>query len=339
MMDNFFYSLYGLTFASTLPCVDVSPLATCERAPPNVTIYEGATPEHLETTSGEGIFYEINAEECLLKVEAVVGVRYWIRHGCEIVIERQAGVSDDTVRLFLFGSALAALLYQRSLLPLHGSAIQTEQGALLFVGESGSGKSTLAAALHQRGYRVLTDDVSVIHFAQDKSQLPLVATGYPCLNLWADALQMLAPIPADATRLRPVLEKFQWSLSPENAIPEKIIPEKIVTGNTTNDAIANAANDSYPRLPPTLPVRAIFLLEPDNQETVRCEAQQGLSKLPLLQNHIYRPRFAQEMGKQAWLFQQLSTLAQQTPLYQLRRPRHHNTLDRLVREVEQTLYG
>lgn len=47
------------------------------------------------------------------------------------------------------------LLYQRGILPLHGSTIETPQGAVMFAGVSGSGKSTLAASFHAHGYAVL----------------------------------------------------------------------------------------------------------------------------------------------------------------------------------------
>jgi len=45
---------------------------------------------------------------------------------------------------------MAALLYQRNDLPLHGSAVQTTKGSVIFSGISGSGKSTVARKLAPR---------------------------------------------------------------------------------------------------------------------------------------------------------------------------------------------
>ena len=50
------------------------------------------------------------------------------------------------VRLYLLGTCMGALLFQRKLLPLHGSAVVINGKAYAFVGDSGAGKSTLAAA-------------------------------------------------------------------------------------------------------------------------------------------------------------------------------------------------
>ncbi|MCP4397035.1 MAG: hypothetical protein GY801_07015 [bacterium] len=64
-------------------------------------------------------------------------------------------------------SELGALLHQRELLPLHGSAIKVNDGVCVFVGLSGNGKSTVAAAFRQRGYQVLADDVCVVSIRED----------------------------------------------------------------------------------------------------------------------------------------------------------------------------
>ena len=88
--------------------------------------------------------------------------RYLVSGGCEIIIEPHPTATEKDVRLFLLGSAMGALLLQRGIWPLHGSAIAGRSGAALFVGVSGSGKSTLVGAFHQRGFQVLADDVCAI---------------------------------------------------------------------------------------------------------------------------------------------------------------------------------
>ena len=95
----------------------------------------------------------------LLEVDGVA--RYLVREGREIVVER-AGNDDGAVTAFLLGSVLAACLQQRGILTLHASAMATDDGAVLFAGHSGVGKSTLMAALTERGYAMLSDDVTGI---------------------------------------------------------------------------------------------------------------------------------------------------------------------------------
>jgi hypothetical protein len=55
------------------------------------------------------------------------------------------------------------------------------------MGHSGSGKSTLAAWFHDRGCRLLTDDVCVLRFGEKDEAL--AETGIPRLRLCRDALE------------------------------------------------------------------------------------------------------------------------------------------------------
>ena len=89
-----------------------------------------------------------------------------MRDGNQIVIDAAPDATDRNVRLFLLGSALGALLHQRGLLPLHANAIDLGGGAVAFSGHSGAGKSTIAAWFHDRGHRILADDVCVVGFDQ-----------------------------------------------------------------------------------------------------------------------------------------------------------------------------
>src|SRR5205085_11291512 len=47
--------------------------------------------------------------------------------------------------------------------PLHATVVTKDGNGLALVGDSGYGKSTLAAAFLRAGYRLLTDDLLVLH--------------------------------------------------------------------------------------------------------------------------------------------------------------------------------
>ena len=115
--------------------------------------------------------------------------RYRIRRGSDILVEATAGVPARNVRLYLLGSAFGALLHQRGLLPLHANAVEIEGRAVAFMGASGAGKSTLAAWFHDRGYRVIADDVCVVGF--DDAGIAHAAPGLPRLRLWKEALEVM----------------------------------------------------------------------------------------------------------------------------------------------------
>jgi hypothetical protein len=129
--------------------------------------------------------YNVTPEGTLLSIEEAG--RYLIKEGRMILAERSPSGSERNLRLFLLGSALGALLHQRGLLPLHANGIEIEGRAVLFLGHSGAGKSTMAAWFHDRGFRILSDDVCVVTL--DGKGDPTAHPGIPRLRLWSEALR------------------------------------------------------------------------------------------------------------------------------------------------------
>ena len=179
MRDAGLYAVFGLVFRSELPLPELPP-APAEAAA-DVDIRSGAVGMPMEGSAG----YSVTKEGTLLRV-ADVGL-FLVRDGREIVVEAAPGASERNVRLFLLGSALGALLHQRGLLPLHANAIEMDGKAVAFSGHSGAGKSTIAAWFHDRGHRILSDDVCVIGF--DADGRALAYPGIPRLRLWREALE------------------------------------------------------------------------------------------------------------------------------------------------------
>lgn len=147
------YEAFGLNIASEIRFLDMTPV----QGAPDLVIEDGKVPEKIPNAKVKGVRYEAGPGEFLLKVDGVAG--YYVRGGQSIVVEREAGAADEEVLLFLMGSAMGALLHQRSIVSLHAGAVSVDGGAVLFAGPSSIGKSTLAAALQQQGYPILADDV------------------------------------------------------------------------------------------------------------------------------------------------------------------------------------
>ena len=159
MKQEMYYTAYGLQIESQLALPELLP-STVRTT--DVAIRYGAVPSSLDNPTGQGIVYQAKPGQLLLTLDGIAN--YLVSDGTEITIARAPGSRDDDVRLFLLGSAFGALLHQRSVLPLHGSAVATPHGAAVFVGHSGYGKSTLAAALGlSRGVRA--DDARVPRLA------------------------------------------------------------------------------------------------------------------------------------------------------------------------------
>ena len=256
-MSTHYYTAYNLIIASELPSPQLMPLPKSEEMPDiDVHIRYGEVPKVLAGAVSKGVLYQAKPNEFLLHLQDIAG--FWVRNGKEIIIDPAQNVTDDEVRLFLFGSAFGALLHQRGLLVLHASAIETKHGAVLFVGASGNGKSTTAAAFHQRGYSVLSDDVCVIIL--DKNNNPVVLPAFPQIKLWADTVKELAHEKASLRKVRPQLEKYALMLEEGFATTSR-------------------------------PLYAVYALSPHNKEDFKLTPVEDGNKFRILLNNTYRGRF------------------------------------------------
>jgi hypothetical protein len=196
--DTDLYTVFGLTLGSELRLDELPAAASQEH--PDIHIRYGEAGASGEGQNG----YSASERGTLLQVPDVG--RYLIREGREIVVEPTPNASERNVRLFLLGSALGALLHQRGLLPLHANAIEMDGHAVAFSGHSGAGKSTIAAWFHDRGHRILTDDVCVIGF--DAAGQALAYPGIPRLRLWREALEATGREVADYDRSFDATDKY-----------------------------------------------------------------------------------------------------------------------------------
>lgn len=173
------YRLFGVSVLSEVPL----PELVADDAPdsPDIRIRLATIVEQPEAPAG----LHVDGDKTLLVIPKVG--RFLARAGLELLVEPAAGVSSRNLRLYLLGSAFAAILHQRSLLPLHANAVVIEGRAIGFMGHPGAGKSTLAAWFHDRGFDVLADDVCVVTPRLDGR--PLAHPGIPRLRLWREALE------------------------------------------------------------------------------------------------------------------------------------------------------
>ncbi|GAB6557960.1 aldolase [Bacillus mobilis] len=113
-----------------------------------------------------------------------------IQDGNKIFVSPMKEYEEDMIRLWILGTCMGAILMQRKVYPLHGSAVIINGKAYAFVGDSGAGKSTLASAFIQQGYQFLSDDVIAISFSRDTNST-VVIPSYPQQKLWQDSLDNL----------------------------------------------------------------------------------------------------------------------------------------------------
>ena len=270
------YSVFGLAVRSELDLPELMRASIVGE--PDVTIRIGQV-------AGEDLLspgLQANGDLARLSIPGV-GV-YSIERGSDITVEPATGVDPRNVRLFLLGSAFGAMLHQRGLLPLHANAVEVGGQAIAFMGASGSGKSTLASWFHDQGFRVLSDDVCVVDFAD--AGRPSVRPGIARLRLWREALAATGRIAED----------HQASFVGANA-PDKFDVSISQTGS---------ADDQ-------IPLAAIYLL--DRGERQGIQRLSGGQAVEAIFANTYRGSFIEHVGKSQDHWSRSVELVQSIPTF------------------------
>lgn len=292
---NMRYTAYNLTIFSELALPELVPL------PPTDPLPEAATHVHIKLATIHphglpdgrqlGPFLWANPDSLWLQIPKVA--RFLIQGGQTILIDPEPGIDEDSVRVFLLGSALGALLFQRGYLVLHGNAIRVGNQCMVCVGHSGAGKSTLAAGFMQRGHQVLADDVVPVD-AQCRA-LP----GFPRIKLWQDVADKLTISTDSLHRIRPSLDKFNY--------PLPLQPDQT-----------------------PLPIRWVYMLGSDHANAITLEPIQGMKRFAPLRANTYRARYMEGMALKAQHLQLCGQLAGTIRLARVTRPRQGFELDALI---------
>lgn len=197
------YRAFGLNICCDQPLASDFGLRPLYCSQYDIDIRTDKVPSELDKSIFKNNYISYNANHVLMKIPEVA--TYLISDGKEIIIDIIDGAKDGDVATFTFGSAMGTLLFQRNMLALHGSAIRTPRGAIIFAGEKGAGKSTTAAALSQRGYQFMSDDVCAISF---DNGTPLLYPGLSRAKLTEDSYSKVMGHSCDKPMISPIMKKY-----------------------------------------------------------------------------------------------------------------------------------
>jgi hypothetical protein len=284
------YTCYHLNIASDLALPELTP---ARFTTPDLIICRG----HISDTGladGNiiGPFLQAAPQRLWLKVPEVA--RYLIKNGNEIIYDPAPGIDEASIRVFLLGSGLGALLFQRGYLVLHGNAFQFNNHCVICTGHSGAGKSTLAAAIMQRGYSILADDVCPVD--AHGQALP----GMPRIKLWQDSADKLAISTTHLERIRPEFQKYNYPLGDTHCTEKR-------------------------------PVKLIYILHTqDDEDGFQTEPVTGLYKFNPLKNQTYRFNYLTGMMLDQKHLAWVSQLAARVQVIHLYRPRGSFQIQKLT---------
>jgi hypothetical protein len=292
------YRIAGMTVSSEIPLPGARPDAwtgVCD-----VVMRQAPTPVHLDNPDISRPSWEAGQDQYLMRAPGVA--RFLLSGGREIIFETEPGTPPTDCAAYLLGSIFGALLHQRRLIVMHASAVQADGKAVMFCGRSGLGKSTLAAALSQRGWPLLGDDVSAIAF--DGEGLPCLQADTRQLKLTAESI---AALDLGARRGAAILRRAtKYFVEPLESVDSGACP-----------------------------LGAVYVLAFDPQAAAaRIDRLNAAEALRGLRGDAYRPAIVRRTGQTQRYFEAAAMIASKVPVCRLTRGPHLIALPQLADLVQ-----
>jgi hypothetical protein len=219
---------------------------------------------------------------------------------------KQEGI-EDIIRIYILGTCMGALLMQRRIYPLHGSAVAIDGKAYAFIGDSGAGKSTLASTFLEKGYQLLSDDVIAVSLSSHLNT-PLVTPSYPQQKLWQDSLNQLG------------LQSRNY---------------RSIYGRENKYCVP--VSTQYFTEP--LPLAGVFELIKSDITRIQIQKVRKLEILQTLFNHTYRNFLIPGLNLTEWHFITTTTIAESVNVNKLIRPIFGFSAQDLASEIINTIKG
>ncbi len=296
-MKKTIYNAFGLNIASEYLFPEL-PQTYCKDSEIDVTIECGELTEYWESLGPQEDYYSVNNGNIAFNMPGTA--IFLVQQGRNIVISPFAGSDERMIRLYLLGSCMGALLLQRKILPLHGSAVVINGKAFAFIGHSGAGKSTLAAAMLNIGLPLLTDDV--IPVTLNERNIPIIIPAYPQQKLWKKSIDALG---LDALSYSPLYQEVD-----KYAIP--------VTGQFSPEAV---------------PLAGIFEIIVSRNELTDIRPVIGLHRFPVLFNHTYRNFLVPLLNLEDWHFKMSAQIISKASFMTITRSNAAFTADHLTAQI------
>ncbi|MFM6947697.1 MAG: hypothetical protein ACKOWQ_01665 [Aquirufa sp.] len=262
----------------------------------------GKVPLSLEKpATEEKPFSTFNENEFLYQIPEIA--KYYIRKGNEIIIE-PISENETEVLLFFYSNALAAVLYQRNLIPFHASGVKiNDKQIVLFPAPSRTGKSTTAIFLEKKGYPIFSDDTVLLEVKDGKCY---ATPSYPIMRLWQNSIEESEQYETeDGYELRPGMNKFGISFGDKYSTDKMEVAALVFLNNRT--------------------------------EELKIESLKSKNVFLYLGNNVYRKQWIIGMKKQITQFQLVSAISQKVPAFIANRPKGEDTFQSFSNAIEQEI--
>lgn len=296
------YKAFGLTICSDMELPELIKMTEQQEVTDiEILIDEDITRLVFELSDNPNQFH---VKENLIMFHIPEIATFVIQEGKKIKVSPMNEAEEGEIRLIVLGTCMGAILMQRKIFPLHGSALAIHGKAYAIVGDSGAGKSTLASAFLNQGYQLLSDDVIAVSLSEDN--IPYVTPSYPQQKLWQDSLTNFGMESSLYQSLYGRMDKYYVPVS------------------------TNYFTDS-------LPLAGVIELVKTENEEIEIRLIEKLDRFYPLFYHTYRNFFIPELGLVDWHFKTSASILHHIHMYQLSRPVSGFTAPQLVSTIMETL--
>jgi len=292
-MNRQHYHAFGLSIGAAFPIGGLLP----GEPPFDVVISKGKTPRTLSDLIIHTEEVQSSTDAVLFTIEGVG--RFYIENGHTIVVEPNENAAHNELVAYLMGTAFGALLFQRGLLPLHGSTLNIDGSAVILVGKSGSGKSTLTRALLNRGGQLMCDDLSPVEISVGKPAL--VFPGYPLQKLSHEMIDAMG-VNREERPLDAVMD----------SVPKYQVP-------CHSQFFASPLNVGF-----------IYELAVWDEDVVQMTPFKGAQKTSVIMTHTYGKYLANGLDVTQTFFDQCIELVRTVNVWRLQRPRARFSADEMA---------
>lgn len=140
------------------------------------------------------------------------GLRRWLRPQARFIVDAIEPFTplprDQSLPMLEWGLNWCITAYSQHILVIHAASVARGNRAAILPAPPGSGKSTLCAALVNRGWRLLSDELTMIRL--DTGELMGLARPVSLKNASIDIIRNYAP---DAFLTRPVLDTTKGTVA------------------------------------------------------------------------------------------------------------------------------
>lgn len=295
------YKAFGFNIISEIPLPEL-PMKTISEDKIDIVVELSDLTDLWKEVKEQNRHFVVKEKKVIFQIPNTA--TYCVQEGGKIIVSPMDGSNEDHIRLYILGTCMGAILMQRKIIPLHGSAIAINGKAYAIVGDSGAGKSTLASAFLNRGFQLLSDDV--IPISLSIQNIPIVTPAYPQQKLWQESLNAFGMLESE---YRPIFDR-----ETKFAIPVK----------------SNFAKTE-------LPLAGVFELVKTDTQDVLIEPFSNLQGLHTLFNHTYRNFLIDLLGLREWHFRKTASFVHSIQVYQLQRPINRFTANDLTSLILNTI--